>query len=647
LTRERKRKDIEKSELLELWAKRISTEERLAIQNVRNTGINTPKVSEMKAMDFAIQHCYERASIVTDKELLRHALRFGVGAVNVDQIKRQLLRDELIKENVNGRQWLTTKDVLAEEKRLIDFVQDGKGKFKPFGSGKYEFQNPKLSEEQRNAIHHVLHSPDRVTAIRGGAGTGKTTMMKEAVTALESSGAKVFTFAPSAEASRGVLRSDAGFANAETVEALLQNEKLQAQVRGQVIWIDEAGLLSVRTLAQVADLAEKENCRLILSGDTTQHRAVERGDALRLLEQHAGLQAAELTQIRRQKADAHKAIVADLRAGNLENAFNRLNKLNMLREMDADQRHDALATDYTVAICEGKSALVISPTHAEGDRVTREIRAKLKAARKLAEDEREFIQLKNLQWTAAQRADGRNYQAGQVVQFHQNIAGFRRGDRVMVKSCGEHGILVERMNGETASLRLDMAAHFQVYESRQIVMAAGDMIRITQNGFTKDKRRLNNGDLKQVKEFTKDGDIKLTNGWVVSKDYGNLAHGYCLTSYSSQSKGVDRVFVAEGSESFRAADREQFYVSASRFKEALTIYTDDKHQLLEAVRKSSHRPSATDLVSKDISESPDEATTKKPLPPVTQVNVRNAQKLMLAKQRSNRVRSQHRRGIKT
>ena len=134
---------------------------------------------------------------------------------------------------------------------------------------------------------------------------------------------------------------------------------------------------------------------------------------------------------------------------------------------------------------------------------------------------------------------------------------------------------------------------------------------ITQNGFTKDKRRLNNGDLKQVKGFTKDGDIKLTNGWVVSKDYGNLAHGYCLTSYGSQSKGVDRVFVAESSESFRAADREQFYVSVSRFKEALTIFTDDKHQLLEAVKKSSHRPSATDLVSKDISESPNEATTKK------------------------------------
>ena len=39
----------------------------------------------MKAMDFAMQHCYERASIVTDKELLRHALRFGMGDVDVAQ----------------------------------------------------------------------------------------------------------------------------------------------------------------------------------------------------------------------------------------------------------------------------------------------------------------------------------------------------------------------------------------------------------------------------------------------------------------------------------------------------------------------------------------------------------------------------------
>ena len=602
LTRERKQKDMQKPELRQLWDQRVSTDERAAIQNVRNVVVERPRISEMKAMDFAVQHCYERASIVTQKELLREAFRYGMGDVDVEKAKRQLLRDEFLGQNMDGKQWLTTKDVLAEERRLVSFVQDGRGKFSPFNIGKYQFQNEKLSDEQRNAVLHVLRSVDRVTAIRGGAGTGKTTMMREAVSAIESNGHTVFTFAPSAEASRGVLRSDAGFANAETVEALLQNQKLQNQVRGQVIWIDEAGLLGVRTLARVADLAEREYCRIILSGDTAQHRAVERGDALRLLERHAALQAAELTQIRRQKTDAHKALVADLRKSDLENAFNRLNKLGMLREMDADKRHEALATDYVAAVKEGKSALAISPTHAEGERVTQEIRAKLKEARKLGDNERECVQFKNLQWTTAQRADARNYRAGMVVQFHQNLVGFRRGERVTVSARDGRGISVKRQNGETALLPSGLAAQFHVYESRKIALAAGDRIRITQNGFTNDRQRLNNGDLKEVIGFTKGGDIKLSNGWVIAKDFGNLTHGYCLTSYSSQSKGVDRVFVAESSDSFHAADREQFYVSASRFKESLTIYTDDKRELLAAVRKSSHRPSALDLVKSTLSD---------------------------------------------
>ena len=596
LTRERKQKKLTKSELRELWNARVSAEERQIIQSVHNEIIAVPRVSAIKAMDFAVQHCYERASIVTDKELLRHALRYGVGDVSVEQTKHQLLRDEFVTENADGHQWFTTHQVLAEEKRLIDFVRDGKGKFNPFAAGAYQFQNDMLSEEQRNAVLHVLRSTDWVTAIRGGAGTGKTTMMKEAVAAIEASGQKVFTFAPSAEASRGVLRTDAGFANSETVEALLQNAKLQEQIRGQVIWIDEAGLLGARTLARVVELAEKENCRLILSGDTAQHRAVERGDALRLLEQHAGLQAAELKEIWRQKAGDHKAIVSDLRAGELERAFKRLEKLGMVREVATEDRHEVLAADYVAAVEDGKSALVISPTHIEGERVTSRIRERLKATGQLRGNEREFVQLKNLQWTEAQRSDVRNYQPDMVVQFHQNVPGFRRGERVTVKQRNAQGVQVERANGESVPLSLDKAARFQVYEARTIALSPGDRIRITQNGFTRDNQRLNNGDLKRVQGFTKGGDLKLANGWVVSKDYVNLTHGYCVTSYGSQSKGVDSVFIAESSESFRAADRQQFYVSVSRFKEALTIYTDDKRQLLEAVSKSSERLSATDLL---------------------------------------------------
>src|SRR5437870_91622 len=123
----------------------------------------------------------------------------------------------------------------------------------------------------------------------------------------------------------------------------------------------------------------------------------------------------------------------------------------MFRELAADERHEALAADYVAAVKAGKSALVISPTHAEGERVTTQIRLKLRALKKRAEDEREFLQLKRLQWTEAQRGDARNYQAGVIVQFHQNVPGFRRGERVTVTGLAEdRHMLVKRQNDEAA-----------------------------------------------------------------------------------------------------------------------------------------------------------------------------------------------------
>lgn len=79
---------------------------------------------------------------------------------------------------------------------------------------------------------------------------------------------------------------------------------------------------------------------------------------------------------------------------------------------------------------------------------------------------------------------------------------------------------------------------------------------------------------------------------------------------------------------------EQFYVSVSRFKEALTIYTDDKFELLEAVRKSSQRPTATDLAKGDIPKLDDEA--EKPTVPETP-GQQQKQKRQLLIQRSIRL----------
>ncbi len=293
LTREKKVK-TSLTELKQEWSERLTVEEKRALSDLlghQQSQVVTPRES----MDYALAHCHERSSVVTDKALVTEALWHGIGHVGVEQVERQLYRDDILVKEMEGQRWCTTREVLSEEVENIQFVQKGFGQSRPLNAKAYTFQNDQLGQDQKDAVRHVMTSPDRVIAIRGPAGAGKTTMMREAVPAIEAGGRKVFTFAPSAESSRGTLR-DEGFSNAQTVAHLLKNESMHPQLRGQVLWIDEAGLLSARQMRGIFQLAEQQNCRVILSGDTRQHTSVERGDALRLLETYAGLKPAELTE---------------------------------------------------------------------------------------------------------------------------------------------------------------------------------------------------------------------------------------------------------------------------------------------------------------------------------------------------------------
>jgi hypothetical protein len=72
--------------------------------------------------------------------------------------------------------------------------------------------------------------------------------------------------------------------------------------------------------------------------------------------------------------------------------------------------------------------------------------------------------------------------------------------------------------------------------------------------------------------------------------------GYCQTSHVAQSKTVDRVFVAQSAASMGASSTEQFYVSVSRAREAVMVYTDDKARLAETIQSTGARMTAHELL---------------------------------------------------
>ena len=80
----------------------------------------------------------------------------------------------------------------------------------------------------------------------------------------------------------------------------------------------------------------------------------------------------------------------------------------------------------------------------------------------------------------------------------------------------------------------------------------------------------------------------------ISKQHGNLNHAYCITSYSSQGKTYDRVFIAQPSMTFAASDKKLF-MSRSHGAGTVKIYTDDKEELLETINQDGDRMSVHEL----------------------------------------------------
>jgi conjugative relaxase-like TrwC/TraI family protein len=256
-TREGKRRGLTHVDLLKAWDVRLTADEKQRISDVhanRGRGRLVEKIAAAEAFDYACEKLFAKASVVEHKRLVGEALRFSVGQLPPEKLWQEFGLRGMVTRKFGDEILCTTLDVLAEEVSLINFVRSGRGMRAPFQGQDFKLSNNGLSAEQQAAVRHILGSRDQVMAIRGGAGVGKTTLMREVVEAIEASGHKVFAFAPSAAASRETLR-EAGFSNAETVAHLLANPKLQSQARGQVIWIDEAGLLGMRDMWKVMQIA--------------------------------------------------------------------------------------------------------------------------------------------------------------------------------------------------------------------------------------------------------------------------------------------------------------------------------------------------------------------------------------------------------
>lgn len=170
----------------------------------------------------------------------------------------------------------------------------------------------RLSDEQRRAIEHIT-GPERIAAVVGYAGAGKSTMLAAAREAWEAEGYQVHGAALSGKAAEGLEESSGiqsrtlaswsrGWDNPHSGDRY-------ALGRGDVFVIDEAGMVGSRQLARFVGEAEARGAKIVLVGDHEQLQAIGAGAPFRAITEEIG--HAELSEIRRQRVDWQREASVD------------------------------------------------------------------------------------------------------------------------------------------------------------------------------------------------------------------------------------------------------------------------------------------------------------------------------------------------
>jgi conjugative relaxase-like TrwC/TraI family protein len=588
-SRREKRDDLTLGECREYWQSLISDADGQTIDDTINRaklGLNPqPESTVARAVDFALRHHSEQESCIRWEELAATAMERSIGRATPADIEREAKRQGILIGRIDGKLMATTPELIAEERFISGLAAGGRGSVAPVGGAatltRTLADGKTLNDGQYETACGLLESECRVNLVSGAAGVGKTSMLAKLDEGMRQAGEPVTYLATTSKAA-GVLQAD-GFA-AHTLAHFLLDERMQARAKGGRVVVDEVSLMGHKDAFRLFTLAEKLDLKLILVGDEMQHGSVGRGALMRLLTQFGGVQPFKISEILRQKqADDARYLTAatELSEGNSGKGFDTLDAMGWVREIfDATDRYRHIAADYVQSLEHRKSCLVVSPTHAEGERITHEIRSQLRDAGKLGTD-REFTKLVAANASEAERGEIATYRPGDVLVFNQSAKGFKKGQRVTV--------------GDPADVPVRFSDRFTLYRPEAIALAEGDKLRFTATVKTLDGHTLKNGMTKSVAEITPGGNLRLDNGWLIAGDAGHLTHGYVSTSFASQGSTVQRAILAMSSASLPATNAEQMYVSSSRAKERMTLYTDSKEDVRNAIQRSSKKLLASDM----------------------------------------------------
>jgi AAA domain len=170
-------------------------------------------VSTQAALTFSKERNLEREAVVDERDLLRDAMRRSMGEATLEEVRNEFEKRVYAGEFTgvepkpgSPERAFTTQEMIDYERDTIQVMRDGQNRHEPLVSHGTRKEiaggHSHLNESQRKAVEQILASCDRMTALEGVAGAGKTTSLRAIREAAERQGYKVEGLAPTSRAGR-------------------------------------------------------------------------------------------------------------------------------------------------------------------------------------------------------------------------------------------------------------------------------------------------------------------------------------------------------------------------------------------------------------------------------------------------------------
>jgi conjugative relaxase-like TrwC/TraI family protein len=612
LTRQAK-KDVDKFELKKEWTERINNfgvDLNKIIENAKFKDKSITSNKEIKqitseAVRFAISNLSEKEAVFERNQLINSALSFSdtISLKDIQQeIKNHISNGDLI---LRGEK-LIPKNNLILEKENIKLLQGGQVmEVKILETFKMEtLNNTLLNQGQKESIHLIVSTKDRIVGIQGSAGTGKTYMLNEARKIVEKEGYSFLGMAPSNSATI-TLKEDARLTEAHTLqkflkkyEGLVSNKetsdglfKMQNDFKNKIIVVDESSMISSKQMNSLLKITDKLRCKVVLVGDTKQLASVEAGKPFYDL-QKAGMKTAIMDEIIRQKDLILKEAVKNAIKGDIKEAFEKIG--NNIVEKGKNEKISEIAIKeyFKLSKEDRKDTLLLSPSNnlrKEINYLARNILQEKKEISNLIKINQETFESKHL--SLSEKSQHFSYEKGEYIIFNTSYKKHNicKNDNFEIKAIKENCLVLEKDNKQIEFSLKGSKLDFEIFKKSEKEIALGEEIRYLRND--KERGIVNSHTAKVIninfkeslivlQEKNQTKTLKFSDPILKHIDYA-----YSSTAYASQGKTVKNVIAVLESNT-PLTNQQTFYVEISRAKEKAILIVDNKAEVQRSLEKN-------------------------------------------------------------